>query len=81
MRDRQNNTVVCNLTEDVGKSKEKELLSKLLKEVTGRKIEKEILEMFRIGKKVEESSKSLVDKIWKLGGQEHGSGQQQKVER
>ena len=32
-------------------------MSKLLKEVIGRQIEKEIQEMFRIGKKVEESSK------------------------
>lgn len=54
---RQNNIIVYNLTEDVGKSKEKELVSKLLKEVTGKKIEKEILEMFRIGKKVEDTSK------------------------
>ena len=54
---RQNNIKVYNLTEDVGKSKEKELVSKLLKEETGRKIEKEIQEMFRIGKKVEESLK------------------------
>ena len=37
--------------------KKKDVVSKLLKEVTGRKIEKEISEMFRIGKKVEESSK------------------------
>ena len=49
---RQNNIIVYNLTEDVGKSKEKEVVAKLLKEVTGRKIEKEISEMFRIGKKV-----------------------------
>ena len=49
---RQNNIIVYNLTEDVGKSKENELVSKLLKEVTGRKIEKEILEMFRIDKKL-----------------------------
>ena len=40
------------------KSKEKNLASKLLKEVTGTKIKKkEILEMFRICKKVEECSK------------------------
>ena len=50
---RQNNIIVYNLTEDVGKSKEKEVVAKLLKEVTGRKIEKEISEMFRIGKKGE----------------------------
>ena len=49
---RQNNIIVYNLTEDVGKSKEKEVMAKLLKEVTGRKIEKEISEMSRIGKKV-----------------------------
>ena len=48
---RQSNIKVNNLTEDVGKSNEKELVTKLLKEVTGRKIEKEIQEMFRIGKK------------------------------
>lgn len=54
---RQNNVIVYNLTEDSGKSKEKELVSKLLKEVTGKKIEKEILEMYRIGKKVEDASK------------------------
>ena len=47
---RQNNIIVYNLTEDVGKSKE--VVSKLLKEVTGKKIEKEILELFRIGKKL-----------------------------
>ena len=52
---RLNNIIVYNLTEDVGKSKEKEVMAKLLKEVTGRKIEKEILEMFRIGKKGESS--------------------------
>ena len=39
---RQNNIAVYNLIEDVGKSKEKELLSKLLKEEKGIKIEKEI---------------------------------------
>ena len=50
---RQNNIIVYNLTEDVGKSKEKEVVAKLLKELTGRKIEKEISEMFRIGKKGE----------------------------
>ena len=49
---RQNNIIVYNLTKDVGKSKEK-VVAKLLKEVTGRKIEKEISEMFRIGKKGE----------------------------
>ena len=53
-RQRSQNNI--NLTEDAGKSKEKELVSKFLKEVT-EKIEKEILEMFRIGTKVEESSK------------------------
>ena len=37
---RQNNIIVYNLTEDVGKSKEKELVSKLLKEVTSRKSRK-----------------------------------------
>ena len=59
-RQRQYKIIAYNLTEDnivVGKSKEKELVSKLLKEVTGRKIEKEILEIFRIGKNVEDSSK------------------------
>ena len=34
---RQNNITVYNLTEDVGKSKEKEPVSKLRKEVTGKK--------------------------------------------
>ena len=48
---RQNNIIVYNLMEDVGKSKEKEVMAKLLKEVTGRQMEKEIMEMFRIGKK------------------------------
>ena len=52
---RQNNIIVHNLTEDMGKTKQKEVVSKLLKEETGRKIENEILEMFRIGKKGESS--------------------------
>ena len=68
---RLNNIIVYNLT-DVGKSKEKEVMAKLLKEVTGRKIEKEILEMFRIGKKGESSKprpllkkfESLETKTW-----------------
>ena len=34
---RQKNIIVYNLTEDVGKSKEKGLVSKLLKEETGKK--------------------------------------------
>ena len=56
--------LVYNLTGDVNKKskvnkekKKKKLVSKLREEVTGRKIEKEIMEMSKIGKKVEGSSK------------------------
>ena len=35
--ERQKSIIVYYLTEDVGKSKEKELMSKLLKELTGKK--------------------------------------------
>ena len=52
---RQNNIKVYNLSEDVGKSKEKELVNKAPEKSNREKIEKEILEMFRIGKKVEET--------------------------
>ena len=39
---RQSNITVYNLTEDVGKSNEKELVSKLLKEVTGKNIKRNL---------------------------------------
>ena len=54
-RQRRQNIIVYNLSEDVGKLKEKELVSK--ERSNRKKIEKEISEMFRISKKAEDSSK------------------------
>lgn len=54
---RQNNIIVYNLTEDVDKSKDKEVVFKLLREVTNKKIEKEIVEAFRLGKRIADSSR------------------------
>ena len=50
---RQNNIVINNFKEDVtnSKSKDKELVPKHLKELTNIKTDKEIIEIFRIGKK------------------------------
>ena len=73
------NKVETLITDDIekvqGSHKLKNRNEQLLKDVT-KKIEKEILEKFRIGKKNWRFFKTMaiVDKIWKLRDKEHGSG-------
>ena len=72
------------MAEDVGhiKSKDKELVWKLLQEVTGMVINNKILEMFRIGRKVGDSSiQDLFGSALKTYYQELGPGQEQQIDR
>ena len=52
---KENNIVILNLPEesDNSKVKEKELILKLLKEISIKKMDKEVVDMFRMGRKAD----------------------------